>query len=194
MKIYPDYSKEHICYYCNKNKAVKEGQFEETWYGVLSNRMIPLSVKYIKVNIGIPRCQQCKSRHDKTESPYMLILFVSFIIGGYLLFFHNGGNGWGDSWWSWPLGIFVIGLIASFISFIIGTLIRYLIHSILYSNICKDLGDTRSYYPIKKLIDCGFQYERPDAAKGESYKKVDPDHFNVTLSIIHKKGNCIIKQ
>jgi len=189
MKIYPDYKHQHICHYCKKNQAEEEYQYDEEWYGVFKQRMIPMSIEYIKAKVAIPRCKECYKKHSKSELPSNILMLTSIIVGTYLLFFKDGKADWITTWYMWILAIFLILLTSGLIGMIIGVPIRYLINSVFYSDSSKDPGMTRDYPPIRKLVGCGFEFTRPDPAAGEC-KKVNEKKFNEAINSIITEDKC----
>ena len=193
MKIYPDYKKQHTCHYCKKNQAEEEYQYEEEWYGVSKQRMIPMSIEYTKIKVSIPRCKECYKKQSKSELPTNILMLTSIIVGTYLLFFKDGKADWITTWYMWILAIFLILLTSGLVGMVIGVPIRYLINIIFYSDSSKDPGMTRDYPPIQKLVRCGFVFTRPDPAAGDC-KKVNVEKFNEAINSITTVDKCIYKR
>lgn len=194
MKIFPDYKHYHICHYCKANKAEEEYQYEERWYGVLNNKVLPPIVEFISVDVSVPRCKECYKRHNIASLPTYVIGSISFILGVYFLFFKDKESGWADTWYSWALGLILVFFISGALAYVVGTPIRYIITSLFYSNKYSDQGVTRDYEPIRKLIGCGFNFEKPDAVKDRGCRKISIDRFNETIISIITKDKCHFKK
>lgn len=198
MKIHPNYRHNHVCHYCKKNNANEKLQHEETWYGVVKSHSIPLSVEYMKIKVSIPRCEECYNKHRAESLPLGICFLILFGISLFLIFSDFSTNFGKYENAEMVLAIFVALLlgfiISALVSVIIGKLLEYVIHSFFHSTDFKKEGDTRDYDPIRKLIGCGFNFTKPDAAKGKAYRKIDPAKFNDTIKSIIEKNDCIVEE
>lgn len=199
--IKPDYSKEHICYYCGENKAVPEKEYSRE-LSLIVGKGLTLSVKYIKAKIKIPRCEKCEKRHGIAESPSCFLFISGIIIAiGYYLYSlivnnHNllssdtPDNG-DPAWLGTICVIFGLFLTWTFVCFIIGSFLRVVVISFMKGT--KDEKDDDEYPPIKKLLDIGFIKEKPDAAKHYGSSIIyDKQILQNTFNSIKKENNCII--
>lgn len=197
MKIKPNYLHDPLCHYCKKNKAVEKRQNNETWYGVLKSHSIPLSIEYVRIKVGIPRCEECYKKHSNETLPGCIIFLISFASIAYFIFVKGDNNYDNHEIAELCLGIFlqllVCIIVSGIIAFVLGKIIEYTIHSFSTNN-GKAEGETRDYDPIRKLIGCGFQFTKPDAAKSKGYKKIDIDRYNNALKSIIEKDDCIIEK
>ena len=185
MKIKPDYSKSQVCYYCGKHISDNSCSLEETWYAIAKTHSFPLSVEYISVIIEIPRCEHCKKIHDKADSfsPFILLLSILFFMWFFLFYID-----WLADTWSTILGVFLSIIFGLFSGYLISAFVSML----RTPNSIKESGNTRSYGPIKKLLDCGFQSNRPDAAASVGKQPLDRLLFTRTLNSIKTEDNCFI--
>lgn len=191
--IKPNYNKEHICFYCGKNKAVADKENSTTLYKLVDRGKFTLSVNYIKVDVGIPRCEECKKRHDIAGRPSCLI-FLAGCVGVIIYCIINGFPFKIESTENWFGILAVIGgvtLTWLAVSFLIGSLIRMSINAFMKGT--KDEEDNESYPPIKKLMDIGFMDRKPDAAAHYGMQMdFDKKKLNDTFNLIVNDDNCII--
>lgn len=177
IKIAPDYSKEQTCYFCGKRHATKMHSYSEPWYGILKKISVPIGVKYIKVDVEIPRCQNCERNHRYASIPIIILFLACFIIFAFLSIRHGG---WTDHWYMIVLLVFIDTLISFFVSAFVGIPIRKIINALFYAN-CRDEEDTEDYEPIKRLKRIGFSRKNPDGLGSQSSNLVKEEALDRTL-------------
>lgn len=193
ITIKPNYRVAQKCYYCAKRLAEEKYSKKETWYGITKVIRFPMGVRFLAVDVEIPRCQQCEKKHSTTVLPMIILFFIGEAYGLYI-FFSSLASSWSDQ----PLGtILVLGVITFLnmcATFIVGMIIKYALWLLLYRNECCEEGDTRDYPPIKKLICCGFQYTKPDPAASRGAKTINFDRFRQLLDDYSSDGKMIVTE
>lgn len=191
MKIRPDYNRIVNCHYCEKTVADKESANVESLYAVTKTHSLPLSVEYICIDVEIPRCKRCASIHSQASillMPFFLILF--FLIGWAYI---DSDTGWTDEWHLIIIGIVSDLIISAFLAVLLNKITRMIIMEIFYKG-RKDEGNTREYGPIKKLLDCGFTFNKPDPAASAGRTPLDLNVLTNTLSKIQEEDGCLISK
>lgn len=190
IEITPDYDKKQKCYYCGKRYASKKYSYRESWYGITQKHTFPISVNYIKIDVEIPKCRHCDSKHRIAFIPTFIIFVICFVIYAYLCIKHGG---WTDHWYMILFLVFVDTLISLFVSAFIGTPIRKIINAIFYSD-CKDEGDTEEYEVTKRLRKIGFSRNNPDGLGSQKRDLIELKKLDESLREIHKAGFKVSNQ
>lgn len=190
IKISPDYSKKQTCYYCGKRLAIEKSSYCETWYGIVKKISIPLGVKYLKVDVEIPRCKSCEHNHRYASIPTIILFLFFFILYAYLCIKHGG---WTDHWYTLVLFVFIDLLISLFVSAFIGIPVRKIINSLFYAE-CKDEEDTEDYEPIKRLKRIGFSRNNPDGLGSQHSNTIKVETLDRTLHDISQNGDFRVSE
>lgn len=201
--IKPDYNKEQKCFYCGKNKAAEGKEVSRDLFKIVG-KGFPLAVKYVKIDVNIPRCEECKKRHDTAGKPtcfvFLLGIFVAICCVVYFILTRSQteniplesiDSSESTNWFGFICVGLTILLVWFVISYFIGSIIRLAINAFMKGT--KDEMDDDNYSPIKKLLDFGFMKQKPDAA---AHYGISTD-FNMqalqnTFNSIIKEDNCII--
>lgn len=189
MKIKPDYKKGHTCYYCEKNKAAEECEYEQSWYGIISTGIVTLSVKYIDVKVIIPRCNRCKRVHFWCSLPLLIVFITSFIYACISIYKTNSGA---DVWYEWGIMLLLSFVLASLVSLIIGVPIRWAL-SFCFKGI-KDIENTQLYHPVMRLNRLGFKSSKPDPTMARSERKIQEERYIKVLNEIAVEDKCLIEK
>lgn len=188
MKIKPNYKLGHTCYYCEKNIATQDSEYEQSWYGIISTGVVILSVKYMKINVIIPRCNRCKRVHFLCSIPLILILLSSFICACVFIYKNNNGV---DVWYEWGIVILESLILSSLVSLIIGVPIRLGL-SYFFKGI-KDIENTQLYHPVMRLERLGFKSSKPDPAGSRGERKIKEERLADVLKEITIEDKCLIE-
>ena len=195
--IKPNYNKHQTCFYCGKNKAIADKENTTTLYKIVDRGKFMLSVNYLKIDIGIPRCEECYKRHKKAGKPTCLIFLIGIIIGIGLCFIYDlpflKFSSEPSEWFGTIAVLATIVLMWFIACIMVGSLIRIIINAFMKGT--KDEENNENYPPIKKLLDIGFMSQKPDAAAHYG-KTLDFDKtiLENTFKSITDENNCIIRR
>lgn len=86
-------AKSDTCFFCGRNKATSSSELRQLAYREISRSHFPRSVQYSRAEIGIERCESCKSVHEKASMlfwiPAVLVVglcvLLSFAEDGFLV-------------------------------------------------------------------------------------------------------------
>ena len=89
---------EKTCIYCAENEFEKmEDCYFAPIYKVKNrlNVIVASSVSFSEINVGIPRCRDCKGKHEKVETTILLYGLAAFVATFTILFllFSSSGKG-----------------------------------------------------------------------------------------------------
>lgn len=148
---------EKKCSYCRKKEmTLIDSCFFQTLYleQNRSNYVVFRNVKFNKVSIGVPRCENCKSIHEEAETKAKKYIFIAtgIILVLPLLFSFN-------------FDAFTSGIIPALIVLITGFLMKnYIIEKIVINTDILSEKDGAAYSVIvQDFLEEGWQYKQPEA-------------------------------
>lgn len=190
--IKPDYSFQHICYYCKKHEAVQGKEVSQPMYRVVKSKTFPMGYSYIKAEVKIPRCEICE-RKQRVVDLIGIILFVaiSVCVG---VFLYNSDDDWFTGFWHILFGIFVSCLVSTIATGSAMYILSYL--QSLKNKQMKAVFDVDSYGPIRVLRGDKWLKNKPDpSTKGYGYgDSYSEEKTNKILGKIEQDFRCKISK
>ncbi len=144
-----------LCYYCRKNTADPKSVFRKTLYKKLDSSYgigltgLKKTTKYYEKEITIDRCASCHVEHHRSNRPALMTFLATAVLAGIVTGFL-------------AKRVFIT-IVVAIIAGIIG-MVMYI--SLVYRKRIKALGikdsnDVDSYFPVKQLLDDGWQTYKP---------------------------------
>jgi hypothetical protein len=144
-----------LCYYCQKNAADPTSVFRKTLYKKLDSSYgigltgLKKTTKYYEKEITIDRCASCHVEHHRSNKPALMTFLVTAIVSGIAT-------------WFFAKRVYIC-IIVGIVAGIIG-MVAYI--SLVYRKRIKALGikdsnDVDTYFPVKQLLDDGWQNYKP---------------------------------
>ena len=186
MRVLPNYRNNATCYYCGKEVADSSAGVNKKLNCITNTHLA--SYEYTKINIEVPRCEDCEKKHKKAIIPRSIVFFVVFLIIGWLLL--SKDKDFSSSMPNLCFAIILDALFSLVITFFIESPFRVFYHGIVYKD-CKDVDETDDYEPIKKLMEIGYIKGKPKAYTHPD-PKFDKAKLNKTLNDIVMNDNCVI--
>ena len=148
---------EKKCSYCRqKEMSLMDSCFYETLYleHDRSNYVVFRNVKFNKVSIGVPRCENCKSIHEEAETKAKKYIFIA---AGIILFL--------PMLLSLSFDAFTSGVVPALIVLIAGFLFKnYIVEKIVINTDILSEKDGAAYSVIvQDFLEGGWQYKKPEA-------------------------------
>jgi hypothetical protein len=148
---------EKKCNYCRKKEmSLIDSCYFQTLYleQNRSNYVVYRNVKFNKVSIGVPRCENCLSIHEEAETKAKKYVFIA---AGILLFM--------PLLFSFSLDAITSGIAPALIVLIAGFLLKnYIVEKIVFNtDILSEKSGAEYSLIVQNFLEEGWQYEKPEA-------------------------------
>ena len=148
---------EKKCSYCRKKEmTLMDSCFFETLYleQDRSNYVLFRNIKFNKISIGVPRCENCRSIHEGADAKAQKYIFIA---AGIILFL--------PFLFTFSFNSFSSGIIPAVIVLIAGFAFKnYLAEKIVFkTDILSEKVGAQHSVIVQDFLQEGWQYEKPEA-------------------------------
>lgn len=186
MYVRPKYLQKDIkCYYCDKNKADRQYEYQQDLYCVTKHMKAWLGYRYYELQVYVPRCEECYKLHNSKGKriPIYVAWALFTVIAGYVFF------GVFDMWESFIQTVTGLGMTVM-CGLIGGGLVALITSSSAPKEGIKAESDVSGYFPISKLEGAGMLNYKPDPSKSPTPAK--PEAVEKAFNEIVEQGDCFV--